>query len=186
MAIISGIDPGSNTIGWALYDTDKEKVVDVGFIRLPGKKTKWKKHTKDSYKRRWHYYQGKLKTCRDKVKKVLNNFNPKPDLVVIEEPPIQVKKSNAYARFISAVYFGIIVEELLEQGLPFTCNSPGETRKLIGLKHGADKEKVINYMNGKFLFQIMNDLEKDFLEEDEWDAIALAYSGSFEKGAEYE
>lgn len=149
--IFLGIDPGSRICGYGILETDKRRIVAVGYdiIKLDPKAA----------------LADRIVIIYDKILSVLNE--QKPDKVGLET--IFYGK-NIQSAFTLGHVRGTILLAVAQKKIPLMEFSPREVKKAVTGNGNASKQQV-QYMLPKLL-----NIKLDNLPEDAADALAVAYS----------
>ena len=161
---IIGIDPGSNTLGVAVYDVDdfftirsiRTYVIDITMYKESGK---------------YGRLAGKVYFIR---KILMNIFKDGVDALSLESPFIYSTRPAAVIP-LSAIK-GIVEESALNTNryAYLTSITPSEVKKSIGV-HGNSSEKIDMMYALLDIKEISDELPIKDLADHEWDAIAIGY-----------
>ncbi|AZL15725.1 crossover junction endodeoxyribonuclease RuvC [Rickettsiales endosymbiont of Stachyamoeba lipophora] len=150
MPIILGVDPGTNYTGWGIVQTIGNKVTYIASGVITQSKL-------------FDHHQ-KLLRIHTELNKVANQFTP--DLAILEDSFVN---SNPKTSLILGITRGAIILTLMQAGLNPQIIAPTQIKKFITGNGRADKLQIAKMLG--IMLGVNN------LQQDEADALAIAYSG---------
>ncbi|MCB5230950.1 MAG: crossover junction endodeoxyribonuclease RuvC [Candidatus Cloacimonas sp.] len=149
--ILLGIDPGSRVCGYGAIETERQRIISIGYDTIKLKPTA--------------PLSDRIEIIYNKLNQVIKEI--KPDVIGVET--IFYGK-NIQSAFTLGHIRGAILLLVAQNKLPLVEISPREVKKAVTGNGNASKQQV------QFMLPKLLGVKLDKLPEDAADALAVAYS----------